>query len=159
MAVEHHKALLLLCVPGMPTATRTVISTVPSRTPTLRRINDVGGTLTATAMYADAVGPTRLHCPSGCPVVEDTGGQSPVFPKPTSRSVPENYATDGMYGGRRLHLPDVGAVVQPRTPTTTPQLTYSWAAPMRDRSDIARGRPDHGETATELDLRDEEPTW
>ena len=59
------------------------------------KINDVGGTLTATVMYADAVGsgqtgmPRRPTCGGA-----GSGAKAPVFePKPTSRSVPENYAT------------------------------------------------------------------
>ena len=59
------------------------------------KANDIGGTLTATVMYADAVGSgPDWHCrSSSTSVVQDTAAKAPVFdPKPTSRSVPENYA-------------------------------------------------------------------
>ena len=64
------------------------------------KVNDVGGTLTATVMYADAVGPGRTGMKAAAnTVVPDLAAKAPVFkPKPTSRSVPENYAIRRQYG-------------------------------------------------------------
>ena len=59
------------------------------------KVNDIGGILTATVMYADAVGPDQTGIATALQankVLQDLTDKAPVFePKPTSRSVPENY--------------------------------------------------------------------
>ena len=104
-------------VPGMPNATGDgAISGAESATYT-PKINDVGGLLTATVMYADAVGSGQdWHCFSGQRRWwQDLAAKAPVFkPKPASRSVPENYATGDEYGGTggaEFSYRKVGAVV------------------------------------------------
>ena len=115
-------------VPGTPTATPPGdISGATSDTYT-PKINDVGGTLTATVMYADAVGSDRggnKAAPNV--VVQDLAAKAPVFkPKPTSRSVPENYATTDIYGTDpdTYTYPAVGAVVTATDPNGG-IMTYS----------------------------------
>ena len=117
-------------VPGTPTATPNgSIDGAESDTYT-PKINDVGGTLTATVMYADAVGPGRTGTVSTAQdnaVVQDLAAKAPVFkPKPTSRSVPENYATDDQYGGTGTDFtyPNVGAMVTATDPNDD-TMTYS----------------------------------
>ena len=92
------------------------------------KAGDVGGTLTATVMYADAVGPDREGTGLAAnAVVADLAAKAPEFdPKPTSRSVPENYATDGTYVIATVTYthPDVGAVVEATDPNDD-TMTYS----------------------------------
>ena len=113
-------------VPGTPTATPPGdISGATSATYT-PKINDVGGTLTATVMYADAVGPDREGAKAAAhPVVQDLAAKAPVFkPKPASRSVPENYADPDTYGTPVVTYPDVGAPVTATDPNGD-TMTYS----------------------------------
>ena len=81
------------------------------------KVNDVGGRLTATVMYADAVASGQMGTALAANVVvADLAAKAPVFkPKPASRSVPENYTTDDS---------NVGAVVTATDPTGE-TLTYS----------------------------------
>ena len=90
------------------------------------KVNDVGGTLTASVMYADAVGSGQTGTKAAAnAVVQDLAAKAPVFdPKPTSRSVPENYATGNTYGDPEVTYPDVGAVVTATDPNGD-TLTYS----------------------------------
>ena len=115
-------------VPGEPTATQDgEIDGAESATYT-PKINDVGGRLTAKVTYADAVGSDREGNKVAANAVEqDLSAQAPVFkPKPTSRSVPENYATDDTYviATVTYTYPNVGAVVTATDPNGD-TLTYS----------------------------------
>ena len=113
-------------VPGMPTASDGEIDGAESATYT-PKVNDVTGILTATVMYADAVGSGRTGTGLAAnPVVQDLSAQAPVFkPKPTSRSVPENYATDEIYGTPNpVTYPIVHGVVTATDPNGD-TLTYS----------------------------------
>ena len=113
-------------VPGLPTPTPNGdISGATSDTYT-PKINDVGGTLTATVKYADAVGSDQTgNAEANNPVEQDLAAKAPVFkPKPASRSVPENYATGESYGTPEVTYPDVGAVVGATDPNDD-TLTYS----------------------------------
>ena len=121
-------------VPGTPDATQAGdISGATSDTYT-PKINDVGGILTATVKYADAKGSGQQTATAEAdnPVVQDLSAQAPVFkPKPTSRSVPENYATAEQYGGTAgtdFTYPAVGAPVTATDPNGAADshvLTYS----------------------------------
>ena len=87
-------------VTGQPLTPEGDISDAESATYT-PKADDVGGTLTATVMYADAVGSgqTGMKAAANAVVAGFLAAKAPVFdPKPTSRSVPENYATGEMYG-------------------------------------------------------------
>ena len=90
------------------------------------KANDVGGILTATVMYADAVGSGRTGTGLAAnAVVADLAAKAPVFkPKPASRSVPENYETGNTYGEPEVTYPNVGAVVTATDPNVD-TLTYS----------------------------------
>ncbi len=107
-------------VPGTLTATTDgEISGAESATYT-PKINDVEGTLTATVMYADAVGSDQTGTARAAnAVVQDLAAKAPVFdPKPTSRSVKENYvSTDTDH-------PNVGAPVTATDPNDD-TMTYS----------------------------------
>ena len=84
------------------------------------KLNDVAGTLTATVTYADALDPDQTGMKEAAnAVVQDLAAKAPVFdPKPTSRSVPENYETDDTYGTDpdTYRYPNVGAVVTATDP-------------------------------------------
>ncbi len=113
-------------VPGTPTATPNGdIDGAESATYT-PKINDVGGSLTATVTYADAEGSGRTGTEEAAhPVEQDLSAQAPVFdPKPTSRSVPENYAAGDTYGDPQVSHPNVGAPVTATDPNGD-TLTYS----------------------------------
>ena len=144
-------------VPGMPTATTDgEIDGAESDTYT-PKINDVGGTLTATVMYADAVGSDRTGTAAAIhPVEEDTAAKAPVFdPKPTSRSVPENYETGAQYGGDNgtaFTYPAVGAPVTATDPNDD-TLTYSLGGADMGSFDIDQMTGQiRVKTATKLDL-------
>ena len=116
-------------VPGTPAATQAGdISGATSDTYT-PKINDVGGTLTATVTYADVLDSGRTGMKAAAnPVVQDLAtAKAPVFkPKPTSRSVPENYADGDSYGTApaTYDYPNVGAVVTATDPNGD-TMTYS----------------------------------
>ena len=141
-------------VPGAPTRTPDGnIDGAESDTYT-PKINDVGGTLTATVMYADAVSSGRTGTAEAAnEVEEDTAAKAPVFdPKPTSRSVPENYATGDNYGTPVVNYPNVGAVVTATDPNGD-TLTYSLGGTDAGSFDINQMSGQIlVETATELDL-------
>ena len=144
-------------VPGTPTATSPGdISGATSDTYT-PKINDVEGTLTATVMYADAVGSSRTGTAAAVNgVVQDLSAQAPVFkPKPASRSVPENYATDDQYGGTGgtdYTYPNVGAMVTATDPNGD-TLTYSLGGTDAGSFTIHQGTGQISvKTATKLDL-------
>ena len=150
-------------VPGTPTETPDGdISGATSATYT-PKINDVAGTLTATVMYADAVGSGRTGTKAAAnAVVQDLAAQAPVFkPKPASRSVPENYATGIRYGGTNdddYTHPNVGAVVTATDPNDD-TLTYSLGgADMGSFSINQETGQITVKTATELNL-EAKPTY
>ena len=116
-------------VPGTPTATLDGPIDGAESDTYIPKINDIGGNLTAMVMYADAVGSDRTGTKAAAnPVVRDLAAKAPVFkPKPTSRSVPENYAMEDTYGGtggNDFTYPAVGAVVTATDPNGD-TLTYS----------------------------------
>ncbi len=144
-------------VPGEPTATPNGdISGATSATYT-PKVNDVGGTLTATVMYADAVGSDQTGMKAAAnAVVQDLAAQAPVFkPKPASRSVPENYATGGTYGGDQnddYSYPNVGAMVTATDPNGD-TMTYSLGGADEGSFDIHQGTGQITvKTETKLDL-------
>ena len=144
-------------VPGNPTRTPDGnIDGAESDTYT-PKINDVGGTLTATVMYADAVGSGRTGTASTANmVVQDTAAKAPVFdPKPTSRSMPENYETEDRYGGDGgdpFIYPAVGAPVTATDPNGD-TMTYSLGGTDMGSFKIHQGTGQISvKTATELDL-------
>ena len=113
-------------VPGTPTATPGgEIDGAESDTYT-PKVNDITGILTATVMYADAAGSGRTGTAVAAnAVVQDLAAKPPVFkPKPTSRSVPENYESGDTYGDPQVTYPNVGAVVEATDPNGD-TLTYS----------------------------------
>ena len=92
------------------------------------KANDIGGILTATVMYADAVGPERSGTAlAAFPVAADLAAKAPEFdPKPASRSVPENYEAEDEYGTAPYTYPEVGAVVTATDPNGMGDImTYS----------------------------------
>ena len=107
-------------------------------------------------MYADAVGPDQTGtAPAAHPVVEDLAAKAPeVDPTPTSRSVPENYATGDMYGrdGTPFEYPNVGAPVIATDPNDDTMTYRLGGADMGSFNiDQASGQIPV-KTATELDL-------
>ena len=87
---------------------------------------DVDSTLSVRAAYADAGGPGQSAIATAAnEVVPDLAAKAPVFkPKPTSRSVPENYASGDSYGDPPVEYPAVGAVVT-ATDANDHTLTYT----------------------------------
>ena len=140
-------------VPGDPVATpQGDIDGAESATYT-PKINDVGGTLTATVMYADAVGSGRTGTAVAANmVVQDLAAKAPVFkPKPASRSVPENYETGNTYGTPQVTYPNVGAVVTATDPNSG-TITYSLGGTDAGSFDIDQGTGQISvKTATKLD--------
>ena len=145
-------------VPGNPTRTPNGdIDGAESDTYT-PKINDVGGTLTATVMYADAVGSGRTgNAATGIEdmVLQDLAPKAPVFkPKPTSRSVPENYEMGAQYGGdgTAFDYPNVGAPVAATDPNDD-TMTYSLGGADMGSFNIDQEMGQiKVKTATELDL-------
>ena len=143
-------------VPGRPTATPPGnIDGAESATYT-PKINDVGGILTATVMYADAVGSDRTGTGLAAnSVVQDRAAKAPVFdPKPTSRSVPENYETgeDYVIATVTYTYPNVDAVVTATDPNAD-TMTYSLGGTDAGSFDIHQGTGQiMVKTATKLDL-------
>ena len=110
------------------------------------KVNDVRGTLTATVMYADAVGPERTGTAEAAhPVEEDLSAKAPVFdPKPTSRSVPENYEADDLV---------VGPPVTATDPNSGEFSTYSLGGTDSASFDIDQGTGQISvKTGTKLDF-------
>ena len=142
-------------VPGTPTATPPgEIDGATSATYT-PKINDVGGTLTATVTYADAVGSGQTGMKAAVNgVVQDLAAKAPVFkPKPASRSVPENYATTDTYviATVTYTYPDVGAVVTATDPNGD-TMTYSLGGTDAGAFEIDQGTGQITvKTATKLD--------
>ena len=113
------------------------------------KAGDVGGTLTATVMYADAVDSDRRTgtALAANAVVADLAAKAPEFdPKPASRSVPENYATEDP------DYPAVGDVVTATDPNGD-TMTYSLGgADMGSFSINQMSGQITVKTATKLDL-------
>ena len=147
-------------VPGTPTATPVGdIDGAETNTYT-PKINDVGAILTATVMYADAVGSGRTGtgtAPNG--VVQDLAAKAPEFdPKPASRSVPENYETGDNYGTPEVTYPDVGAEVTATDPNGD-IMTYSLGGTDAGSFDIGQASGQITvKTATKLNL-ETKPTY
>ena len=146
-------------VPGTPDPTPDDdISGATSATYT-PKINDVGGTLTATVKYADVLDSGRIVMKAAAnPVVQDLSAQAPVFkPKPTSRSVPENYESGVSYGTApdTYTYPAVGAPVTATDPNGAADshiLTYSLGGTDMGLFSIHQGTGQISvKTATKLD--------
>ena len=118
------------------------------------KADDVGGILTATVMYADALGSDRTGTAVAANmVVQDLSAQAPVFkPKPASRSVPENYETPDTYGTPTITYPAVGAPVTATDPNDD-TMTYSLGGADAGSFNIDQGTGQITvKAATKLDL-------
>ena len=104
------------------------------------KADDVGGRLTAMVTYADAVGSDQTGTAVAAnDVVADLAAKAPEFdPKPTSRSVPENYESGDNYGDPQVTYPNVGAVVTATDPNDD-TMTYSLGGTDAGSFDIDQG--------------------
>ena len=98
------------------------------------KLSDVAGRLTARVTYADALDSDQIGMKAAANlVVQDLAAKAPVFdPKPTSRSVPENYETDDIYG------------TAPDTYSYPNVVLWSQQRTQRGHPDLLLGRRGHG---------------